>query len=306
MRTDLKSLRITRTEIEGLLVSETRPNIRKRLLGVHAVLCGETYDAAARIAGVGTASIIRWMRWSRKHGAAALLRNGRAPLMTAEQMAAVRQEIEAALVGPLPHRTRQCLAAIQLALAGRTGEAAKRAGVHQVTINRWLREFWSKGIRPFLHRYEKAAQDFDAHLAQLHALANGEKNPNIRKRILAVAYVAAGVPVRDAAISAGLALDTVYVALHRLRKEGVNAFCNKPIAGRPVRLAPDQLETVAAMVRDNPAITAHDLCARIRADFGIRYTPAGLKNMLKKQLGILCGGAASRSVPSAHPLPSKT
>jgi transposase len=306
MRTDLKSLRITRAEIEGLLASETRPNIRRRLVGVHAILCGETYVAAAQIAGVGTASIILWMRWSRKHGAAALLRNGRAPMMTAEQMATVQREIETALSGPLAHRTRQCLSAIQLALAGRTAEAAKRAGVHRVTINRWLREFWSEGVRPFLRRYEKAAQNVDADLAQLHALANAEKNPNIRKRILAVAYVAAGVPVRDAASSTGLALDTVYVALRRFGSEGENAFHNKPIAGPRVRLTPDQLQIIATMVRENPAATAHNLCAHIRAEFGVHYTPDGLKNMLKKQLGILCGGAASRSVPSAHPLPSKT
>jgi hypothetical protein len=32
MPIDLKSLPVTRTEIEGLLASETRPNIRKRLI----------------------------------------------------------------------------------------------------------------------------------------------------------------------------------------------------------------------------------------------------------------------------------
>ena len=54
------------------------------------------------------------------------------------------------------------------------------------------------------------------------------------------------------------------------------------------------------MVRDDPAISPRDLCTRIRAEFGVRYTPAGVKKMLKKQLGFFYAGFAFRPTAPAH------
>ena len=130
----------------------------------------------------------------------------------------------------------------------------------------------------------------------MRALATAEKNPSIRKRIFAVAHLAEGMPVYDAAAGARLSTDTVYTALRRFQREGIAAFRNKRSAGRRVRLTSDQLEDVAAFVRANPAVSLNELRSHVLAEFGVRYTPAGLKNMLKNQLGIF------RSMPSAHSL----
>lgn len=48
-------------------------------------------------------------------------------------------------------------------------------------------------------------------------------------------------------------------------------------------------------------MTPDQLCARILAEFGVRYTVPGLLNMLKNQLGIRCTPSTSRRVPSPAP-----
>ena len=206
--------------------------------------------------------------------------------MTAQQIAAARQSIEATLVRPLGRSQRQRLTAIQLALQGQLQDAATRAGVRPATVSGWLRQIRRHGLTHFLAQCPGRPSDLHADLAQLNALATAEKNPNVRKRILALAYVAAGVPVYDAAITARLAPETVYTTIRRFRSEGAAAFRNKPGIGRRVKLAPDQVEAVAAIVRTAPDITPEQLCARVEADFAVRYTPTGIKNMLKNQLGI--------------------
>lgn len=226
--------------------------------------------------------------------------------MTPEQVTTMRREIEAALTGPLAGSQRQRLAAIPFALCGQIHLAAAAAHVKPRTVVGWLFKLRRHDITPFLPKVRRAALPFRADAAHLRALAAAEKNPNIRRRILALSYVALGVPIYDAAIAARVSTRTVYTAMRRFQREGIAAFHNKPCLGGRVRLTPDQLKTVAAIVRDSPAITPSDLHACIRSEFGVRYTPAGLKNMLKKQLGIVYRAAASRYSPATDSSWAKT
>jgi transposase len=302
---EFPSFPISKKEIAAALAAELRPWVRKRLVAIHAVIEGRNLTDAAAATGTSAAGVCKWLRQARQDGCAALLRDGRAerhhlPLMTPEQVTTFRHEIEAALAGPLAGPQRQRLAAIQLALSGQFADAAAAAHVKPRTVAGWLFTLRRYGITPFLPKDRRAALHVRADVDQLHALAAAEKNPNIRKRILALSYVALGVPIYDAAIAARVSTRTVYTAMRRFQREGIAAFRNKPCPGGRVRLAPGQLRAVAGIVRDDPAITPGELRARIRAEFDVHYTPAGLKNMLKKQLGIFHTAAASRPANSSQ------
>ena len=92
--------------------------------------------------------------------------------------------------------------------------------------------------------------------------------------------------------------DTVRENLRRFQRGRDSAVCRKPYPGPYSKLRPDELQTVAAILQATPALTAEQLCARIEADYGIRYTPAGLKNMLRKQLQSHCSEGWSREPPA--------
>ena len=311
MPIDLNSLSFILPEVDAALAEEERPRVRKRLIAVRSVMEGRSLTAAAAAVGVHQTTVSQWLSKVRRSGLRSLLCNRRVlpPRMAAQQIAAARRAIQAALARPRTERTRRCLTAIRLALAGQTYEAMTHAHVTRVTINRWLKEIRRFGVRRFLGRYEQPPGQFAADLAQLHALAATEKSANVRKRILALAYVAAGVPINEAAATAALAPSTMRRVIRRFRREGSAAFRNKPIPGPRVRLAPAQIRVVQALVRENPCITASDLRDRILAELGVRYTPEGVRNMLKNQLGLVRWAGkfcrmGLRGQPRKRPVPS--
>ena len=112
-------------------------------------------------------------------------------------------------------------------------EAAAAAHVEPKTVARWVRKVHHHGIKPFLPQ-DRRVPSLRADVAQLRALAAAEKNPNIRKRIVALTHVAAGMPVYDAAIAARSDPSTVYATMRRFEREGVASLRNKPCLGRRV------------------------------------------------------------------------
>ena len=303
-RKALHLIRVSGKELAAALRGERRARIRTRLLALRAVLDGRTPAAAAHVAKTTNESVWRWVRRARENGLAPLLRprayGRRRNAMTAVQTTRTRAEIKRALESCCHGRLHSRLRAIDAFLAGQpAAEAAAIAQVRPGTLLGWLRFIRSLGgITAALAQWQAPRRHPYPHLcpdhARLRALAVGEKNPSIRKRILALSYVAAGVPVYDAAISARVSESTVYAAMRRFQREGIAAFRNKRSAGCRVRLTSDQLGAVAAFVRANPVVGLDDLGRYVLAEFGVRYTPAGLKNMLTKQLGIL------QSMPPAH------
>jgi transposase len=214
--------------------------------------------------------------------------------MTDRQIAVMRRRIGAALEGRVPTPLRQQLTAIHLALGGQLREGAESAGVAPSTVKEWFRELQHEGIAGFLRNRQNASMNFHADLAQLQTLAIAEKNLNIRKRIMALAYVAAGVPIPDAARTTQLTIQTIYLAIRAFKRDGLASFRNKPIKPRPCKLSEAQLSELKDILRMRPQISLGDLRATIRLRFGTRYTPEGLRNMLKKQLGIVYRTAPSR------------
>jgi transposase len=151
----------------------------------------------------------------------------------------------------------------------------------------WLRDFRVRGIDAIPPARAKTPRNFPYDLAGLHARAIAEKNPNVRKRILAVAYVAAGVPISEAAVTAGLALQTVYAALRAFRREGYAAFRNKPIPGRPLKLSRAQLLALKQQIRTQPQIGLRELREIIESRFGISYTPQGIELLATTHLAFI-------------------
>ena len=277
-------------EIDAALAREETARRRTRLRAVCAIFAGAGYADAARAAGVSHGSVYQWVRRVRERGWAALLCDGRTArhirydkqtIRTSPGVATARDKIRAALACLPPEPRRRNLAALELALSGEVEQAAAVARVAPGTVKSWIRSVCAGAI-PFL------GQDahLKANLGDLHACATREKNPNIRKRILAVTYVSAGMSPREAGHAAHVSLDTVYVAVRRFKREGFAAFQDKPIRGRSPKLTAEQLQALEQIVRKEPGATLAQLQARIRGEFGVQYTPNGVATLLRNQLGI--------------------
>jgi putative transposase len=304
MAIDLKSLPITRAELETALTGETRAWVRKRLIAIRAVINGQSPTGAALAAGASAAGVCKWLRRVQQHGCAALLRDGRAerhnsPPLMPEQVSAVRAEIAVALKRRPRWKLMNRLRAIDAALAGQPREAAAAVGsVKPGTLNYWIAQIRHKGVAATLEKWEAPHKScplaLDADATALRACATSEKNLHMRKRLLALACLAEGLSPDDAAVRTGMSDCTVRDYRHRFQQGGIAAVRGIPYMGGTTKLKPKKLQTVAAIVRANANITLGELRGRIETEFGVRYTPAGLKNMLKKQLGI------SLSMPFAH------
>lgn len=238
-----------RQEIGAALAGEQRARVRKRLIAVQAALSGETLSAAASAAGAYPSSVDRWLLRMRQSGCAALLQDGsvgrpRQREMTVEDVKLAREEMKSALKRRLKWRLRLRLIAIDMVLSGRsTEEAAATAHVRPGTVRGWLAMLRHKGIVEMIGESEGRfrPRKLEADGATLRTLAANERNPRIRKRMLALAYVADGMGVEDAAVKVGLNRSTVDERIKRFQKEGLAGLQDKARAGRPSKLTRPQL-----------------------------------------------------------------
>ena len=107
----------------------------------------------------------------------------------------------------------------------------------------------------------------------------------MRKRLLALAYLAQGLGVDDAAIRVGMSADNVRRYRQRFQQGGMAALHSKPFRGGMPKLKPRELQVVANRMKQGTDSSLGALGTWIREEFGVCYTPKGLKNMLKKQFG---------------------
>jgi transposase len=282
-----REIGVTSRQIDRLLAEEDRPRIRKRLIALRAVAVGTAVAAAAETAGAHPVVVAGWLRKIRPSDLAPLLDTRRVPPpLTPEQAAAARTDLEEALAQPLAARVRRRFAAFRLALDGHVEEAAAQAGVARRTVQKWLRRIRHHGMKRLLQPYIRPANTFAADPRALRALAGKEKNAALRKRITALASIADGMPVDDAAIAAGLTPTTVYKAMKAFQREGARSFRPQIYHGRAVRLSSAQLSALRAILRENPGISLAALRARILDEFGIAYSEPGLRTLLRRQLGV--------------------
>jgi transposase len=116
--------------------------------------------------------------------------------------------------------------------------------------------------------------------AALRAMAAREKHPRA-----AMAHLAEGRSIHDAAYRVGAANNTVKSWLAIFRREGVEGLRQKR-AGRAPLLAPEQLAELARMLEDQPGIAFSKLDALVRKRFGIHYTRNGLMRLIRFTLGV--------------------
>jgi transposase len=198
------------------------------------------------------------------------------------------------------------LQGIDAALAGEPLEnAAAIAGLGQATLQKWLvqvREFGITALLAYWMPFHADHLKVNADASELRAHAMREPNPRKRKRLIALACMAEGLSLNDAAVESGISDRTITTTVLRFQHGGLGAICprkHRPTGRRPL-LGPKELEVVAAMIRATPQSTTEQLCAEIESRFGIRYTLPGLKNMLKKQLGIVCRSTGTHAVISTN------
>jgi transposase len=220
--------------------------------------------------------------------------------MTPAAIAAARAEIAAAF-GRNPHRRlRSRLLAIDAVLAGDRPEAVSNlVSMAPCTLQRWLRQIRKHGIAPLLleweHLFRRPYPVSQAESAALHARADKEINMHVRKRLRAVACVLEGVEFEEAAARVGLSPKRFRQNLRRYQEDGAAALCQKPYPGPGPNLRPNELQAVAALTERQQPMPVEQLCQHIEAEFGVRYTPSGLKHMLKTQLGFVYTDTYSRT-----------
>lgn len=239
---DLKTLGVSQDEVKAALVRERRPAVCRRLLAISKILAGNSIRQAARGAKAAQRSVERWLEQLRRRGFLSLLVDGRhghaKRRMKPSEVAQTRGQVAAALAGPLQPQVRARLLAIDAVLSGQPiGDVAAAARVLPNAVRKWLRVVSRDGIDATVggwqidRRLRPGRLDVDP--ATLHELAAREKNPRVRKRMLALACVAEGMSTYDAEAKAGLNHWAITKRVKRFRKEGVEAFQDRKIAGRP-------------------------------------------------------------------------
>ena len=303
---DLKSLGVGLDGIKAALARERRPGVRRRLVAVGKILAGRSINEAARAAKATPGSVDRWLGQVRRSGFQSLLSDGRhghaKQSMKPNQVNETRRQIATALAGPLKPQVRARLIAIDTALSGRPiDEVAASARVLPNAVKSWLRAVTYHSIAPTLARWEGRGKPrprlLDADPVALRELAARERNPRIRKRMLAIVCVAEGMSPLDAAVSVGLQHDTVLRSMKRFRGEGVAAFQDRKIAGRPHKLNPAQLEEVGRALPERPKMSCGELRDLLWACFRVRYSLGRLRHLLKEKLGVQWKPARSHAGP---------
>ena len=92
----------------------------------------------------------------------------------------------------------------------------------------------------------------DVSAGELRRQASRLKDARAARRLLAIALVLDGSDRASAAEACGMDRQTLRDWVHRYNAEGVAGLCNRPSAGRPPRLGPDERAKIAALVESGP------------------------------------------------------
>lgn len=232
---DLEKSGVTRRVLEFALSRERRPVLQKRLNALLLLLSGASIREAAKELGASSSAVHAWLHIAREHKLSALLADRRAnnchgrprgPLLPAD-VREVREQIVKALRRRPNWRLRRRLEAVDFVLRGGTPEdAAATVGVRSTAVRKWLNTIRHKGVAGFLEQsdWRACSSRLDIDSAALHERAAKEWNPRIRKRMLAVAYVADGMGYYDAGVAAGLNPQAVTMWVERVRRNGIDEF----------------------------------------------------------------------------------
>ena len=161
------TLPISRTEVAAALASEKRPAIRKRLLAVQRVLCGDSVTDAARATKTKPSTLLRWLRLVQQSGCEVLFRGGRGvaeppQVITRKKVPPNRHAIRDALPVTLSEITtalaserrasvRKRLLAVRAVIQGQTpADASRSTGLNKKSLYQWLRRAHREGCSVLL------------------------------------------------------------------------------------------------------------------------------------------------------------
>jgi transposase len=125
--------------------------------------------------------------------------------------------------------------------------------------------------------------------AELRAMARRERDGRVGARLLALANALDGMNRAEAARAAGMDRQTLRDWVHRYNAEGVAGLRDRPRPGRPCALDEGRQAALKALVLKGPKLErdgcvawrAHDLRALVERRFGVRYSEAGIRRLLR-------------------------
>lgn len=304
---ELESLGVSQDTVKAALAHERRRGVRRRLVAISNILAGKTIKQAARAVKATRGSVEQWLTQVGQAGLQSLRRDRRRRYqkreMTRAQVEESRREIAAALKRSLKPQVRSRLAAIEMVLSGEPiDDAAVSARVRPNTVKAWLRAVTYDGFARTLARWEGVGAKvhprlLDANPTALRELAAREENTRVRKRMLALAYVAEGMNPHAAGLSAGLVHQAIRKWIERFQKEGIAGLRDRKIAGRPHKLSRAQLEEIDGALLERPKMSYWELRELLWARYRVRYSPERLRHLLKTKLGIEWKPARSYAGP---------
>jgi len=254
--------RLSLTDIKAALAKERRPHIRQRLLAIKYVITGLTRVAAGHKLGVAEGTVRYWVTRARSAGLSALTATAHRPPIEKQIAKEIRDAITERLGDCRSDRERRKLNAISAVLEGQNETAAaEQFGLCTRTLREWLAQARKHGATVLFAR--SPADQWKVDATGLRTLAERESDPQVARRLLAVAYLAEGQTLRETASQLDLPASTLGRWYHRYRAGGVNALrmvridTRHPVLERfgPKRLAKLQDEVSTALAESPPTTT---------------------------------------------------
>src|SRR5436305_2219679 len=125
--------------------------------------------------------------------------------------------------------------------------------------------------------------------AELRALARRERDGRVSARLRAVGNALDGMGGDQAGRAAGMDRQTLRDWVHRYNAEGVEGLRDRPRPGRPCALDEGQQAALKGLILRGPRLErdgcvawrARDLRALVERRFGVGYSEAGVRRLLK-------------------------
>src|SRR5262249_17251944 len=155
------------------------------------------------------------------------------------------------------------------------------------TVRTWLRRVTHDGIAQLLGRSKPPPRRLDADPSPLRALAAKERDPRVRKRMLALACMAEGMGFYYAEGRSGLNREMFKERLERFQREGAGAFRDGKDFGRPKKLSRAGLRRLCRKVLANPKMTVQEVSDWLHSQLGVPYSINGIRRLLKDEFGIV-------------------
>ncbi|MCP3439818.1 helix-turn-helix domain-containing protein [Bradyrhizobium sp. CCGUVB14] len=279
-------------DLQAALVAETRPHVRKRLIGLRAVLSGASQAEAASLVETTTKAVALWLRTARRSGWQTLMRrsSGRASrlrLPDAERDNLIKC-VQSALSSELDASARLRLQAMSRILQGeRPVAVAEAMHVTPTSVFGWLRRLRKEGVAGLQQHIPVRQPCIDADSSELRHLATRERNTQVRRALLAIALLAEGESPHATGLLVGGSDKTIQRWLGAFREGGVEALRRPVHLGRKTLLSKAQKAELVTFIRANPWLSNRELWALIRQSFGADYTTGGLTRLIKHDLGFV-------------------